>query len=327
MSLTFCRPVLASLCLVVLAACGGGGDAAPAAPPANGSASLALSGSTSATFDSQQVGTTSAPRTFTVSSAGSAPVVVTNVTVSGAFAITGSTCTGSLAPSTTCSVTVTFTPVAGGRVSGNVAIVGNVSGGSFSIALDGTGVVSSGWVAGVFQPSRNFAALCAAPRSGTDPYTGRTYPDRLGSGVDERNWLRSWTNELYLWYSEVVDRDPGLYASTADYFDLLKVASKDRFHFTYKTSEWQALSTSGVSAGYGATFVLLSRTAPRKTLVAYIEPASPATAAGLARGAEILTIDGVDSVNATAQASVNVLNAGLFPATAGESHTFTSTLR
>ena len=26
--------------------------------------------------------------------------------------------------------------------------------------------------------------------------------------TDENNWLRSWTNELYLWYGEVTDRDP-----------------------------------------------------------------------------------------------------------------------
>jgi hypothetical protein len=41
------------------------------------------------------------------------------------------------------------------------------------------------------------------------------------------------------------------------------------------------------------------------------------------RGAQILTIDGVDLVNANDPASVNTLNNGISPATVGESHTFT----
>src|SRR5256885_4685464 len=49
-------------------------------------------------------------------------------------------------------------------------------------------------------------------------------------------------------------------------------------------------------------------------LVAYTEPNSPATAASinLARGAQVLAVDGVDLVNATDSAAINTLNAGLF---------------
>jgi hypothetical protein len=42
----------------------------------------------------------------------------------------------------------------------------------------------------------------------------------------------------------------------------------------------------------------------------------------LLRGTRILEIDGVDLVNATSQADIAVLNAGLFPDTVGETHTF-----
>jgi hypothetical protein len=57
-------------------------------------------------------------------------------------------------------------------------------------------------------------------------------------------------------------------------------------------------------------------------VVAYVDPGAPAALAGLDRGAEILAIDGVDLVNANDQASVDTLNAGIAPATTGESHQF-----
>jgi carboxyl-terminal processing protease len=191
------------------------------------------------------------------------------------------------------------------------------------------GGTTSTWTPGVFQPSAHFAAQCAAPRSGTDPVTNKPYPDTQGSALTENNWLRSWTNELYLWYDEVTDVDPSLY-STPDYFNVMKTTQtdaagepKDKFHFTYATSTWETLSTTDVTAGYGAQWVLLATTPPRELVVAYTIPNTPAASANLARGAEILTIDGVDLVNANDQTSINTLNAGISPATVGESHTFT----
>jgi len=175
------------------------------------------------------------------------------------------------------------------------------------------------WQAGVFQPRTNFANMCAAPRAGT--------ADRQGTKNDENNFLRSWTNDLYLWYREVTDRDPSLY-STEDYFDLLKTnattpsgADKDKFHFTYTTEEWIALSQGGTEAGYGAEFALLARFPPRRIVVAYTDPNTPATTA-LARGDEILMVDGVDAVNGNTAPIVATLNAGLFPDASGQSHNF-----
>src|SRR5436190_5709145 len=189
----------------------------------------------------------------------------------------------------------------------------------------------NGWTAGVFMPSGSFVAQCAAPRSGIDPSTGRLFRDVQGSTLTENNWLRSWTNELYLWYDEVSDRDPAL-STTPAYFALLKTTAttpsnnpKDRFHFTFDTSAWLALSQSGVSAGYGVEWAVIARFAPRRIVVAYTEPNSPATAAAvnLARGAEVLAVDGVDAVNDNTQSGVATLNAGLFPTMSGATHSFT----
>jgi len=186
---------------------------------------------------------------------------------------------------------------------------------------------ASGWVPGEFEPASNFAALCDNPRSGSDPQTGRAFTDSPGTPLDENNWLRSWNNDLYLWYSEIEDLDP-INFSTRNYFDLQKTFArtpsgnlKDKFHFTWDTAQYQALSQSGVSAGYGVTFAVLSPSPPRKIVVAYTQPNSPATTvpANLDRGALILEIDGVDVENGS---DFNTLNEGLFPATLNESHEF-----
>ncbi|HSY95028.1 MAG TPA: hypothetical protein VK793_05385, partial [Steroidobacteraceae bacterium] len=81
------------------------------------------------------------------------------------------------------------------------------------------------WVQGQFSPPATFAALCVTPRTGTDPATMQPYPDRPGTALDEKNWLRSWTNDLYLWFSEVPDQDPSGFASDATYFDALKTSA------------------------------------------------------------------------------------------------------
>jgi carboxyl-terminal processing protease len=213
------------------------------------------------------------------------------------------------------------------------ALLDGCGGGGGGSGSGGGSVASStgAWVQGQFSPAATFAAMCVVPRTGTDPATGKAYLDRPGTALDEKNWLRSWTNDLYLWFSEVPDKDPAGFASDAAYFDVLKTTamtasgkSKDRFHFTYATATWEALSQSGVQAGYGATFVIVAGTPPRNVVVAYTESGSPAAIApaSLTRGAQILAVDGVDLVNASDQASVNTLNAGLSPQAAGESHTF-----
>jgi carboxyl-terminal processing protease len=209
---------------------------------------------------------------------------------------------------------------------------GGGGGGGGSTTSMTTSPVTSGWVQGQFQPESRFAQMCVTPRSGTDPGTGKAYPDVPGTLLDELNWLRSWNNDLYLWFDEVADQNPASFSTDAAYFAVLKTAQstasgnpKDKFHFTYVTSVWEELSQSGVSPGYGANFVILAAKPPRNVVVSYTEPGSPAAIApaNLARGAKLLTIDGVDLINAGDQASADKLNAGLTPQTIGESHSFT----
>jgi len=172
---------------------------------------------------------------------------------------------------------------------------------------------------------------CAAPRTGLDA-SGKPFPDVQGTLLDELKFLRAWTNQYYLWYREV----PNTYKmadfkSALDYFDVLKTPAlsasgqpKDQYHFTYPSAEWDAMQTQGIDLGYGVTW---SRNgdgkAPRTWLIAAVEPGSPAAAAGLVRGDLLARVDGVDFINASDAASVETINAGLFPASAGTAHRFT----
>ncbi len=169
------------------------------------------------------------------------------------------------------------------------------------------------------------------PRTGSDPDTGQPFPDISGTFVDENNWLRSWSHELYLWYDEIADLNPALF-STPNYFEQLKTDAvtssgnpKDQFHFTMPTDEWRLLALAGASAGFGVQWAFVADTPPRELIAAFVEDGSPAAQAGIARGARVLAIDGVDLVNGNTTAEVAALNAGISPAASGETHTFTIT--
>ncbi len=184
--------------------------------------------------------------------------------------------------------------------------------------------VTGAFVPGEFAPSSNFQNLCAVPR------TSNSFNDSQGTTLDENQWLRSLSNEIYLWYDEIEDRNPANF-TTPQYFELLKTeaitpsgAPRDQFHFTFDTEEFLALTQSGITVGYGIELAVLRATPPREIVVAFTEPNTPATsdAVNLERGARILEVDGRDAVNGNTQADADALNAGLFPSAAGETHDF-----
>jgi len=190
------------------------------------------------------------------------------------------------------------------------------------------------WTSGAFQPASTFKDRCEVVRSGRD-IEGNAFPDRAGSALEDRFWLRSWTNETYLWNTEVTDRNPADFVNRRDYFAILRsfarTASgkeKDDFHFSEPTTETLIRRTAAPRASYGANLLSLSATPPRDFRVRYTEPGSPAATVAngqpnLERGSRILRINGVDFVNASSRADVDQLNAALFPAAAGVTTTFT----
>ena len=183
-----------------------------------------------------------------------------------------------------------------------------------------------------FEPASNFANRCGLPRSGTDSSSGNPFPDIQGAFADQNNFLRSWSNDSYLWYDEIEDVNPLDNANSnqdvKEYFGLMRTsaktpsgADKDRFHFTYDTEEWNLFTSSGASFGYGAEFILKSSSIPRSVVVAFVEANGSASspAVNLKRGTQIISADGVSVESGSDTAT---LNAAIFPRTSGETHQF-----
>ena len=190
------------------------------------------------------------------------------------------------------------------------------------------------WTQGVFAPASTFKDRCEVRRVGQD-IEGNTFPDVQGTALEERFWLRSWTNETYLWNTEVTDRNPANSANRLDYFALLRTFAttasgkdKDDFHFSEPTEEYLAARNAAPTATYGASFVAFSTTPPRDFRIRYTEPGSPAATevagqANFERGSRLLQINGIDLVNTNSQTDITQLNAALFPATPGLTNSFT----
>jgi carboxyl-terminal processing protease len=174
-------------------------------------------------------------------------------------------------------------------------------------------------------PSSALAQQCAA----ANPYLADAQsPITIATLAAEHRWVRQYVDEAYLWYREVPEVDPlapdfdnpaDVAGSLERYFDALRTPAltgsgkrKDEFSFVYPTRDWDELSRVGASPGYGAEWFFQSTTPPRGIRIAYIEPGSPADAAGWRRGDRVLSADGV-SADEPSASGVEALNAALFP--------------
>ncbi len=121
--------------------CGGsGGSGNGGNPPPAPVASLSPA---SLTFGNENIGTTSAAQTVTLSNTGNASLAVTKIATSGDFAETNN-CPASLAAATNCAIQVTFTPTVAGTRTGTLTVNDNASGSPQSVSLTGTGASSGG---------------------------------------------------------------------------------------------------------------------------------------------------------------------------------------
>lgn len=170
-----------------------------------------------------------------------------------------------------------------------------------------------------YMPYEQLANLCANPQGN----------EKQGTLAQEKDFLRSFTNETYLWYSEVpTNLVAANYPTAQDYFGVLKTPAitasgkaKDQFHFYYPTNDWNN-AQNGISSDYGIRWIFGSTTPPRKLTVAFVEPGSPAGLAGVQRGDEVSTVDGVSLVNDNTSSGIATLNQGVL-ASDNATHTFT----
>jgi hypothetical protein len=126
----------------------------------------------SLTFTGQQVGTTSAAQTVTLSNTGSVSLVISSITTSGDFAESDN-CASSVAAGSSCAINVTFTPTAAGTRTGALTITDNSNGATGSaqtVSLTGTGSAAVP-VAGVSPTTLSFAALAVNSTSSAKAVT------------------------------------------------------------------------------------------------------------------------------------------------------------
>src|SRR6202043_2278965 len=97
---------------------------------------------TSLTFGNQNVNTTSAAQTVTLTNSGTAALTITSIVASAPYAQTN-TCPASVAAGANCSINVTFTPTVTGSQPGTITVTDNATGSPQTVALSGTGAVSS----------------------------------------------------------------------------------------------------------------------------------------------------------------------------------------
>jgi hypothetical protein len=97
------------------------------------------------TFSGANIGQASAPLAATLSNTGNAALNIGNISISGAaagdFALAGGSCANgaSIAAGANCTVQATFTPTAAGARAASLTITHNATGGSSTVALNGTG--------------------------------------------------------------------------------------------------------------------------------------------------------------------------------------------
>ncbi|WP_462173527.1 S41 family peptidase [Pseudoalteromonas xiamenensis] len=187
---------------------------------------------------------------------------------------------------------------------------------------------TTSWIQGSFADSSVLQNMCEVPRVGNDPYNENTpYPDKQGTALQEKLWIRSYSHETYLWADELRDNDPRTYSSVLDYFNQLKTFAttesgklKDQFHFSQPYDAYAKEAQSGLASGYGVNWAIINAIPPREVRVAYTQTDSVGENAGLIRGDTILAVDGFD-INDNTDEGVAALNAGLAPKL-NETHTF-----
>jgi carboxyl-terminal processing protease len=114
------------------------------------------------------------------------------------------------------------------------------------------------------------------------------------SVTGQKAWLRNYMSDWYFWSGSSPNPDPGGY-SVADYFEALRypgdgTVPADKWSYFGSAASHDLFYTEGRTLGYGLFYNGLEGTLPLK--IRYVEPRSPAAAAGLVRGDEVLTVNG-----------------------------------
>ncbi len=152
---------------------GGGGDGRASAdftmwfwltsqPP------VTLSATSLAFTTPQNVGTTSAAQSVTLTNNSSAAVTIKGIAATGDFAVSANTCGATVAAGANCTISVTFTPTATGTRTGQISISESADSSPLLIALTGTGIAPQLTLS---PPSLNFGVQAVGTLSAQQTLT------------------------------------------------------------------------------------------------------------------------------------------------------------
>jgi carboxyl-terminal processing protease len=141
---------------------------------------------------------------------------------------------------------------------------------------------------------------------------------------DQQDWLATYFNNNYFWYALSPKPAPGSTATVESYFDALLYQGgglipngngarwpSDRYSGFQSTEAYNRFFRDGRTLGYGLAVNGLEAVAQQGTrlFVRYVEPQSPAAAAGVRRGDEVLSLNGRSAASLIAADDFSALSA------------------
>jgi len=171
------------------------------------------------------------------------------------------------------------------------------------------------------KPSRGrrLAAVCAivlAGCGGGGGDSGSSTPASCGIG-DQKTWLAGYMDDWYFWYRVSPRPDAAGYSTVAAYFDALLYAGAspafptDRWSNVQSTESFNRFFGDGATLGYGVSVAGLETDgdASRPLWVRQVDPGSPAAAATVQRGDQIVSINGRPATEAVTARDFSALGA------------------
>ena len=126
------------------------------------------------------------------------------------------------------------------------------------------------------------AALLAAPLSAS--------AQSVCTALDETTFVHDALQDIYFWYRELPDLNPALYETPEEYLEAVRYRPLDTtFSYITPRAASDAFYSSSQYIGIGFSS---QQVGPRELRVSQVFPDSPASEAGLARGDDLIAIDG-----------------------------------
>lgn len=118
--------------------------------------------------------------------------------------------------------------------------------------------------------------------------------------IDQQHWLRAYMRDWYFWYALSPNPSPTSYDTVDAYYEALLYTGgsadfpADRWSYSQSTASFNRFYGDGNSLGWGVAVAgaEVSGQPDRPLYVRYVEPLSPAAAAGVVRGDQVVSVNG-----------------------------------